>query len=102
MRDPVYMGIYTGHMMGYEEILNSYKFVTTNAAKTLHLGDSYGIQEGNPASLVVMDAKNYHEALNLDAPVLKSYKDGKLSHLVHRQHERFYFKRSLWTFLSFA
>ena len=31
MRDPVYMGIYTGHMMGYEEILNSYKFVTTNA-----------------------------------------------------------------------
>lgn len=44
MRDPVYMGIYTGHMMGYEEILNSYKFVTTNAAKTLHLGDSYGIR----------------------------------------------------------
>ena len=78
MRDPVYMGIYTGHMMGYEEILNSYKFVTANAAKTLHLGDSYGIQEGNPASFVVMDAKNYHEALNLDAPVLKSYKDGKL------------------------
>lgn len=78
MRDPVYMGIYTGHMMGYEEILNSYKFVTTNAAKTLHLGDSYGIQEGNPASFVVMDAKNYHEALNMDALVLKSYKDGKL------------------------
>ncbi|MFR3429807.1 MAG: hypothetical protein ACLTTH_06820 [Holdemanella porci] len=90
-------------MMGYEEILNSYKFVTTNAAKTLHLGDSYGIQEGNPASLVVMDAKNYHEALNLDAPVLKSYKDGKLiASCTHRQHEKFYFKRSLWTFLSLA
>lgn len=44
--------------------------------KTLHLGNQYGIKEGNPASFVVMDAKNYHEALNLDAPVLYSYKNG--------------------------
>lgn len=78
MRDPVYMGIYTGHMMGYEEILNSYKFVTTNAAKTLHLGTSYGIKEGNDASFVVMNAKNYHVALNEDVEVLASYKAGNL------------------------
>lgn len=78
MRDPVYMGIYAGHMMGYEEIMNAYKFVTTNGAKTLHLGDAYGIREGNDASFVILDAKNYHEALNYDAPVLASYKKGKL------------------------
>lgn len=78
MRDPVYMGIYTGHMMGYEEILNSYKFVTTNAARTLHLGDGYGIKEGNDANLVILDAANYHDALNYDAPVVASYRKGKL------------------------
>ena len=78
MRDPVYMGIYLSHMMGYEEIMNSYKFVTTNAARTLHLGDGYGIKEGNDASFVIMDAKNYHDALNYDSTVLASYRKGKL------------------------
>lgn len=78
MRDAVFMGLYAGHMLGYEEIMNSYKFVTTNAARTLHLGDGYGIKEGNDASFVIMNAKNYYDALNYDEPVLASYKNGKL------------------------
>ena len=78
MRDPVYMGIYAGHMMGYEEIMNSYRFVTVNGAKTLHLGDGYGIKVGNDADFVLMDAANYHQALNEDAAVLASYRKGKL------------------------
>lgn len=78
MRDAVYMGIYAAHMLGYEDIMNSYKFVTTNAARTLHLGDVYGIKEGNDASFVIMDAANYYDALNNDAVVLASYKKGKL------------------------
>lgn len=78
MRDPVFMGIYAGHMMGYEEIMNSYKFVTVNAAKTLHLGEQYGIKVGNDADFVLMNADNYHEALNNNAEVLASYKKGKL------------------------
>lgn len=78
MRDVVYMGLYAGHMLGYDEIMNSYKFISTNAAKTLHLGDSYGIKEGNPASFVVMDAKNYYDALNDDVSVLYSFNKGKV------------------------
>lgn len=78
MRDAVFMGLYAGHMLGYEEIMNSYKFVTTNAARTLHLGDGYGIKEGNDASFVIMNAKNYYDALNYNEPVLASYKNGKL------------------------
>lgn len=78
MRDVVFMGLYAGHMLGYDEIMGSYKFISTNAARTLHLGDSYGIKEGNPANFIVMDAKNYYDALNEDAEVLYSYKDGKL------------------------
>ena len=76
MRDAVFMGLYAGHMLGYEEIMNSYKFVTTNAARTLHLGDAYGIREGNDANIIVMDASDYYDALNNDAKVLASYRKG--------------------------
>ena len=39
MRDVVFMGLHVCQMMGYEEIMDSYKFISTNAAKTLHLGE---------------------------------------------------------------
>lgn len=77
MRDVVFMGLHVCQMMGYEDIMNSYKFITTNAARTLHLGDQYGIEEGRPASFVVLDAENYYDALNTNAAVLFSYKKGK-------------------------
>ena len=77
LRDVVFMGIHVCQLMGYEEILNSYKFISTNAAKTLHLGDKYGIKEGNPASFIVLDASNYYDALNRDASLLYSYRNGK-------------------------
>ena len=78
MRDQVFMGLYTGHMLGYEEIVNSYRFVTYNAARTLHLGDAYGIGEGKDADFVILDAGNWYDALNYDAAVLRSYRHGRL------------------------
>ncbi len=78
MRDVVFMGLHVCQMMGYEDILNSYRFISTNAAKTLHLGDSYGIRAGNPASFIILDAKNYYDALNYNSPVLYSYNKGRL------------------------
>lgn len=77
LRDVVFMGLHVCQMMGYEEIMNAYRFISTNAAKTLHLGDSYGLAEGRPASFVVLDAQNYYDALNHDSPVLASYKSGR-------------------------
>lgn len=77
LRDVVFMGLHVCQMMGYEEIMNAYKFITTNAAKTLHLGEEYGIEAGRPASFIVLDAENYYDALNTNAAVLCSYKKGK-------------------------
>jgi len=73
-----FLGLHVCQMMGYEEIMNSYRFISTNAAKTLHLGDRYGIKVGNSADFVILDAKNYYEALRDDSVVLRSYKNGKL------------------------
>ena len=78
LRDVVFMGLHVCQMMGYQEIMDSYKFISTNAAKTLHLGDGYGIRVGNSADMIVLDAKNYYDALNYNSPVLRSYKAGRL------------------------
>jgi cytosine deaminase len=78
MMDVVHMGLHVCQMMGYEDIMDSYKLVTVNAAKTLCLGDSYGISEGNPANFIVLDAENFYHALNNRSAVLCSYRAGKL------------------------
>ena len=77
MRDVVFMGLHVCQMMGYEEIRSSYNFISNNAARTLHLGERYGIAAGRPASFIVLDAKDYYEALNTNAPVLVSIKNGR-------------------------
>ena len=78
MRDVVFMGLHVCQMMGYQEIMDSYKLVSVNAARTLHLGDSYGIRVGNPASFIVLDADNFYNALNNKSEVLCSFKAGRL------------------------
>lgn len=78
MRDVVHMGLHAVQMMGYEDILNSYNFITHNAAKTLHLGDSYEIKEGNPASFIVLNSNNFYNALNEKKEVLYNFTKGKL------------------------
>lgn len=77
LRDVVFMGLHVCQMMGYDEIRSSYNFIANNAARTLHLGESYGIAEGRPASFIVLDARDYYEALNTNAPVLSSIKNGR-------------------------
>ena len=78
MRDTVFMGLHVCQMMGYEEILNSYNLITYNAAKTLHLGDSYGIKEGNAANFILLNASDFYQALNEKSSVLYSVRNGKI------------------------
>ena len=77
LRDVVFLGLHVCQMMGYEDIMNAYQFITHNAARTLHLGETYGVEEGRPASFIVLDAENYYDALNQNASVLASYKAGR-------------------------
>jgi len=63
-------------MMGYQDIMDSFRFITINAARTLHVLDRYGIEPGKPGSFIVLAADNYYEALNYNSPVILSYKNG--------------------------
>lgn len=78
LRDAAFLGLHVCQMMGYQEIMDSYRFITENGAKTLCLGDAYGIETGRSASFVVMDAPNWYESLSSDAAVLASYRGGRL------------------------
>lgn len=77
MRDVVHMGLHVAQMMGYEEIQNSYRFITENAAKVLHL-EGYGIAEGNDASFIVLNAPDWYTALNEKREVLYNFSKGRL------------------------
>ena len=77
LRDVVFLGLHVTQMMGYNDIMNSYQLITSNAAKTLHISDQYGIAPGKPASFVVLDAENWYDALNRNAAVLRSVKNGR-------------------------
>ena len=77
MRDPLIMGLHLCHMMGHNELMNSYKIVTYNGAKTLNLGEDYGIKVGNTASLIILDAPDFITSLRKKAPVMYSIRHGK-------------------------
>lgn len=78
MLDVVHMGLHVGHMMGYNEIMDSYRFITHNAARTLHVEDDYGFAVGNSANFIVLDGENFYDVLNRKAVVLQSYRKGEL------------------------
>ena len=77
LRDVVLNGLYVTHMMGHREITDSYRFITHNAARTLHL-DDYGIEVGNSADFVMFDAASWYEALSFNAAAVGSYRKGRL------------------------
>lgn len=76
LRDVVLNGLYVTQMMGHAQILDSYRFVTHNAARTLQL-DEYGIEVGNPANFIVLDAPSWYEALSFGSQVVASYRAGR-------------------------
>jgi cytosine/creatinine deaminase len=71
-------GLHACHMTGYNDIVSALNLITTNGAKTLNLLDTYGIKEGNPANLVVIDSNSEYDAVRCQSPVLFSIRDGEV------------------------
>lgn len=77
LMNQVDFGLHLGHMMSTDDIAHGLNFITVNGAKTLNLGDSFGIKEGNPASFIVIEAKSESEAIRNRAGVFLSVREGK-------------------------
>ena len=63
MLDVAHMGVHICHMTGREEVDACYQMVTNNGAKTLHIEEKYGVEVGKPASLIVLDANDFYDAI---------------------------------------
>lgn len=75
------MAVHICQMTGQDEIAACYDMITTNGAKTLALGQTYGLAVGLPANLIVLDAPSPYEAIRRNATVTHVFSRGKL--LVH-------------------
>lgn len=77
LRDVVLNGLYVTQMMARSEITGSYNFITHNAARTLNLSD-YGIEVGNTANFIVLDAEDWFHVLSFGSPVLANFRAGRV------------------------
>lgn len=68
---------HTGHMSGECDFKNLFDMITTNGAKTLNY-DNYGIEIGNDADLIVLDARDEKEAIRLTSECLYVVRCGKI------------------------
>ncbi|PAF15414.1 cytosine deaminase [Shouchella clausii] len=78
MLQVLFMGLHVSHLTGYEQISQSLDFITENSAKTLHITDEYGIEEGKPANVIIVDEKDEFNLIRRQAPVLASIRNGKI------------------------
>lgn len=78
MLDVLMMGVYIEHMMGYGQLQDSFRFVTYNGARTLHIADRYGLETGKPGNCILLDAPDFYTALNQHAPVLANIRAGRV------------------------
>lgn len=72
------LALHIAQMSGHDEIATMYDLITTNAARTLNVTDRYGIEEGKPANLIIVDAAGPHDALRLVPARLHVIKDGNV------------------------
>ncbi|EOC0418492.1 cytosine deaminase [Cronobacter malonaticus] len=82
-------GLHICHMMGYEDLKRSLDFVTDNSARAMNLGDNYGLHEGRPANLVVLDAPDDYEVVRRQAKARYSVRHGKV--ILRREPETLHY-----------
>ncbi len=75
MLQPAHMAVHACHMTSREEVTTCFDMVTSNAALTLGLED-YGIAEGSPANLVLVDATDKWDAIRRLAPTILIIRNG--------------------------
>ncbi|PZV15866.1 MAG: cytosine deaminase [Leptolyngbya sp.] len=80
------MGLHVCQMTGKAEIDACYNMVTWNGATTLNLQDSYGVEVGKPANLIVLDARDRYDAIRCRAIAQYVISQGKL--LAHTELPR--------------
>jgi cytosine deaminase len=75
MLQVLHMGLHVCQLMGYGQIDDGLKLITSHSARTLHLTD-YGLVAGNSANLVILPAESGFDAVRRQTPVRYSIREG--------------------------
>lgn len=71
-------GLHICHMLGYEDLERCLDLITDNSARTLNLGERYGLEVGRPANLLVLSAPDDYEMLRAQGHALLSVRNGEV------------------------
>jgi len=75
MLQVLHMGLHVCQLMGYQQIDDGLKLITTYSAKTLNL-QGYNLKSGNEANLVILPAESGFDAVRRQTPVRYSIRRG--------------------------
>lgn len=71
-------GLHICHMLGYEDLQRALDLITDNGARTLNLGEGYGLVAGRPANLLILSAPDDYEMIRSQGQALVSVRHGKV------------------------
>ncbi|CAM3802775.1 cytosine deaminase [Rahnella bruchi] len=77
MLQVLHMGLHVCQLMGYQQINDGLKLITTFSARTMNL-HGYGLESGNAASLVILPAESGFDAVRRQVPVRYSVRQGSV------------------------
>ncbi|MDO4298258.1 MAG: cytosine deaminase [Lachnospiraceae bacterium] len=81
MTQVLLMGLHLCHMMGYQELNDSYRIITYNGAKTLNFEEEqYGLAVGKPANFNLFKGRSFFEVLREREGIQYSVRKGKIIH----------------------
>ncbi|ASL26892.1 cytosine deaminase [Azotobacter chroococcum] len=71
-------GLHICHMLGYADLQRALDLVTGHSARTLQLGERYGLEVGRPANLLILSAASDYELLRSQGHALVSIRHGEI------------------------
>lgn len=78
MLQVLHMGLHVCQIMGYEQINDGLKLISSHSARTLNVQDRYDIEVGKPANLLILPAENGFDAVRRQVSVRYSIRHGKV------------------------
>ncbi len=71
-------GLHICHMLGYDDLQRGLDLITDNSARTLNLGERYGLEAGRPANLLILSAPSDYEMVRSQGHALVSIRHGEV------------------------
>ncbi|WP_257281406.1 MULTISPECIES: cytosine deaminase [unclassified Endozoicomonas] len=78
MLQVLFTGLVGCQMTGLDQINRGIDLITGNSAKCLNIHDQYGIEEGKPGNLILLDSETVFDAIRRQSVVTHSFRNGQL------------------------